>query len=220
MRSLSKVALLIVVLLLALTAARAQQPANPVSTNQESTSEVAVLKFKWNKFVERPGWDKPLSMQPVGNETQSSVRQTVTTNRPQPRAPTLGRPETMPRGSADLGVPGSQSGAASDSSLWGVKGFQYHVTVQNTGERVITGIVWDYAFTSRDARHTIEHHPFASLINIKPGKSKEITLFSTTPPTQTVSAAAPHDKLQPFTESVTIYRIEYADGHAWVRQMH
>jgi hypothetical protein len=175
------------------------------SGDSEVTADVIILKFRWNSYVSRPDWDKDVHK--TLNEAANNDRQA----REQQRRQT-------PRPDEVMKLPEVKS----DEPTPGTKGFQYRVTVKNNGKKTIRAVGWDYLFVvvKEDAKEPQEEsrHSFASHQKIKPGESKELLHFSTTPPTRVINAEATGgEKPLPFLERVVINRIEYSDGSVWNR---
>jgi hypothetical protein len=56
-------------------------------------------------------------------------------------------------------------------------------------------------------------------VNIRPGKEKELQVFSVAGPSEVISAASLADRSgNLFEEKVVINRVEYADGSIWQRR--
>jgi hypothetical protein len=57
---------------------------------------------------------------------------------------------------------------------------------------------------------------FTSDEQIGPGKTKELTVTITSPPTRTVSVTSLNlEERDRLTEKIAIIRVKYADGHIW-----
>ena len=57
---------------------------------------------------------------------------------------------------------------------------------------------------------------FTSVEEIKPGKTKELSVTLTSPPTRTVSVTTLNiEERDRFTEKIEILRVKYADGRVW-----
>ena len=98
-------------------------------------------------------------------------------------------------------------------------GYQYKLTVKNSGAKIITAIGWDYTFIDAVERKEIARHRFRSEKRIKPGKQRRLTEFTTAQPVGVIDARTldAKGKHRPFTERVTINYVEYADGSVWRR---
>jgi uncharacterized protein affecting Mg2+/Co2+ transport len=96
--------------------------------------------------------------------------------------------------------------------------FLYKISIRNTGEKTFKEIDWDYVFSDAATGAEVSRREFTAVERLAPGKQKEFTFFSPTPPTRTVSA----DKLgkrerDTIREHVVVMRILYADGSVWQR---
>jgi len=94
--------------------------------------------------------------------------------------------------------------------------FVYKTKIKNNHTAAITQIDWDYVFYERDTENELGRQQFTSDEHIGPGKTKELTVTITSPPTRTVSVTSlnleEHDR---FTEKIVLVRIQYADGRVW-----
>jgi hypothetical protein len=96
------------------------------------------------------------------------------------------------------------------------KGYQYRVTIKNTGTKTISGISWDYIFIDPANEDWFVHHHFRNEKKIGLGKKQQITQFSLAPPTRVVNVTVVNKtEGRPFIEKVIITRIEYVDGSVW-----
>lgn len=94
--------------------------------------------------------------------------------------------------------------------------FIYKTKVKNTSSSAITQIDWDYVFYERGTENELGRQQFTSDEHIGPGKTKELTVTITSPPTRTVSVTSlnleEHDR---FSEKIILVRLKYADGRVW-----
>ena len=94
--------------------------------------------------------------------------------------------------------------------------FIYKTTIKNLSDKPIKSIDWDYVFLDRTTESEIGRREFTSEEKISPGKSKELTVTITKPPTQTVSVTSLNSKERDtLIERVIVVRIDYADGTSW-----
>lgn len=92
----------------------------------------------------------------------------------------------------------------------------YELKVKNTGTKEIDAITWDYIFYERDTDKEIGRRQFESKISIEPGKTKNITIRSSSPPTGTINAKNTGKKMRDqYSEQIFIQTILYADGSVW-----
>jgi hypothetical protein len=94
--------------------------------------------------------------------------------------------------------------------------FIYKTKIKNNHTAAITQIDWDYVFYERDTENELGRQQFTSDEHVGPGKTKELTVTITSPPTRTVSVTSlnleEHDR---FTEKIILIRVQYADGRVW-----
>ncbi len=202
---------LVVALGLALTAtvSIAQQVSNP-----PDPSKTEVVKFSWAK--ERIGWERDPFGGPIENFDEARARQ-----RNERRIEDAKR-----GGSAE--VDKIKREARADAANIAAKHkqppsryvFIYKTTVKNLSDKPIKSIDWDYVFFDSSNETEIGRREFTSEEKISPGKSKELTVRITKPPTHTISVTALNTgERKSLTERVVIVRIDYADGTSWQRPM-
>jgi len=94
--------------------------------------------------------------------------------------------------------------------------FIYKTKLKNTSTSAIVELDWDYVFLERGTETEMGRREFTTDEQIGPGKTKELTVRTLSPPTRTVSLSSlnlgEHDQ---FTEKVQLIRIKYADGRIW-----
>ena len=97
--------------------------------------------------------------------------------------------------------------------------FIYKTKLKNTSTSAIVELDWDYVFLERGTETEIGRREFTTDEQIGPGKTKEVTVRTLSPPTRTVSLSSlnlgEHDQ---FTEKILLVRIKYADGRVWQQQ--
>ena len=94
--------------------------------------------------------------------------------------------------------------------------FVYKVTIKNLSNKAIKSIDWDYVFLERGTETELGRQQFTSEEKIGPGKSKELSVTITKPPTKTISLTALNNNERGSLDShVILVRIDYADGTSW-----
>lgn len=97
--------------------------------------------------------------------------------------------------------------------------FIYKARIKNNHTAAITQLDWDYVFFERGTENEAGRQQFTSDEQIGPGKTKELVVTTTSPPTRTISVTSlnleEHDR---FTEKIILVRVKYADGHEWKAQ--
>jgi hypothetical protein len=94
--------------------------------------------------------------------------------------------------------------------------FVYKAKIKNTHTAAITQIDWDHVFYERGTDNEMGRQEFTSDEQIGPGKTKEVTVTITSPPTRTVSVTSLNlEERDRLTEKIIIIRVKYADGYIW-----
>lgn len=71
----------------------------------------------------------------------------------------------------------------------------------------------------RDTENEVGRQQFTSDEQIGPGKTKELIVTMTSPPTRTVSVTSLNlEERDRFTERIVLVRVKYADGRVWQSQ--
>jgi hypothetical protein len=175
---------------------------------------LAVVKFSWTK--ERINWQQDPFSGPIENFDEMRVR-----SRNEKRI------QDAKRGGNGSEIARAERDARTDAALTaqihknkpGRYQFSYSVQVRNSGAKMIKAIDWDYVFFDLNNQNELGRRQFRSEEKIAPGKSKELKLFITTPPTQTVSIhSLDKNERTNLGELVVIVRVEYLDGSVWQLQ--
>lgn len=187
------------------TVSLAQQPANA-----PDPSRVEVVRSSWSK--ERIGWEGDPFGGPI--ENWDEVRARTRNER---------RIDDAKRGGSSE-IDKIKREAKADAANIAAKHkdtraryvFVYKTTVKNLSDKAIKSIDWDYVFFDRATESEIGRREFTSEEKISPGKSKELVVTITRPPTQTVSVTSLNTKERDaLTERIVIVRVDYADGSVW-----
>jgi hypothetical protein len=94
-----------------------------------------------------------------------------------------------------------------------VDGFRYSISIKNESRSAVSVLYWEYRFTPVADPQNVIRRQFLCSANIKPGATKDLSLFSTLGPTDVIAVptlAPAADK--PFKEDVVVDRIEFEDG--------
>jgi hypothetical protein len=183
--------------------------AQPIA-NRPDPSRVEVTRFSWTK--ERIGWERDPFGGPIENFDEVRAR-----TRNERRIDDAKR-----GGSAE--VDKIKREARADAANIAAKHkqspsryvFVYKTTVKNLSDKQIKSVDWDYVFLDRTTEEEIGRRQFTSEEKISPGKSKELSVTITKPPTQTISLTALNtSERNALIERVVVVRIDYADGSTW-----
>jgi hypothetical protein len=94
--------------------------------------------------------------------------------------------------------------------------FIYKTKIKNNATAAIVEIDWDHVFFERGTENELGRQQFTSTEQIGPGKTRELVVKITSPPTHTVSVTSLNlEERNRFTEKATIIRVKYADGRVW-----
>ena len=169
-----------------------------------------VVKFSWSK--ERIGWERDPFGGPIENFDEVRARQRNER-----------RIEDAKRGnSAEIDKIRREAKADAANIAVKHKGtpsryvFVYKATVKNSSTKAIKSIDWDYIFLDRGTETEVGRQQFTSEERIGPGKTKDLVITITKPPTQTISLTALNNNERGTLDGrVIIVRIDYADGTSW-----
>ena len=180
---------------------------------QQSNVAVEVVKFGWSK--ERIGWEGDPFSGPIENFDETRARQ-----RNEKRI------EDAKRGNS-AEVDRIKREARADAANIAAKHkdppsryvFVYKATVKNTSAKAIKSIDWDYVFLERGTENELGRQQFTSEEKIPAGKTKELVVTITKPPTKTISLTALNNNERGTLDGrVILVRIDYADGTSWQLQ--
>jgi hypothetical protein len=170
----------------------------------QEPSGVEVLKTSWSKI--RIGWERDPFGGPLENfdEMRSRVRN-------ERRIATGGGERARREAKAD-----EANLAAQRAKKPPMYYFIYKTKIKNNHTAAITQIDWDYVFFERDTENEIGRQEFTSDEQIGPGKTKELVVTITSPPTRTVSVTSLNlEERDRLSEKIMLVRVKYADGHVW-----
>lgn len=97
--------------------------------------------------------------------------------------------------------------------------FIYKAKIKNNHTAAITQIDWDHVFYERGTENEVGRQEFTSDEQIGPGKTKELSVTTTSPPAHTVSVTSLNlEDRDRFSEKIVLLRVKYADGRVWQAQ--
>ena len=183
----------ILLILLATTIVCAQEP-----------SGVEVVKASWSKI--RIGWERDPFGGPLENfdEMRSRVRN-------ERRVATGGGERAKREAKADEANLAAQREKKPPQYY-----FIYKTKIKNNHTSAITQIDWDYVFFERGTETELGRQQFTSDEQIGPGKTKELVVTITSPPTRTISVTSLNlEERDRLSEKIILIHIKFADGHTW-----
>ena len=175
----------------------------PILSAQE-TASVEVVKASWSKI--RIGWERDPFAGPLENFDEMRSRA-----RNERRVAQGGGERAKREAKADEANLAKQREKSPPKYY-----FIYKTKIKNNYTSAITQIDWDYVFFERDTENELGRQEFTSDEQIGPGKTKELTVTLTSPPTRTVSVTSLNlEERDRFSERIVLVRVRYADGHVW-----
>jgi len=192
---------------LALTATVGMAQSPPAAPDP---SRVEVVRFSWSK--ERIGWEGDPFSGPIENWDETRAR---TRNERRIEDAKRGGSSEIDKIKREAKADAANI-AAQHKETRSRYVFIYKTTVKNLSDKPIKSIDWDYIFFDRATESEIGRREFTSEEKISPGKSKELIVTLSKPPTQTVSVTSLNTKERDaLIERVVVVRIDYADGTFW-----
>jgi len=171
---------------------------------QQQLSDVEVVKASWSKV--RIGWERDPFAGPLENFDEMRSRA-----RNERRIAQGGGERAKREAKADEANLAKQREKNPPRYY-----FVYKTKLKNNSTSAIVQLDWDYIFYERDTENEMGRQQFTSDEQIGPGKTKELTVMMTSPPTKTVSVTSlnleEHDR---FSEKIVLVSVKYADGRVW-----
>ena len=175
--------------------------------------DLVVLKYSWSK--ERIGWERDPFSAPAESYDQMRTRtrdeRRLDTAR---RTGNIGEANKIERELRAEEVLKAREAQKTPPRYV----FSYKVSVKNGGSKPIKAIDWDYIFFDASTQQELSRHQFTSEEKIAPGKTKELSIIFSKPPTRTVSVhSLGKNERAGLGEHIIIVRIVYADDTVWQR---
>jgi hypothetical protein len=171
---------------------------------QQQPSDVEVVKASWSKV--RIGWERDPFAGPLENFDEMRSRA-----RNERRIAQGGGERAKRDAKADEANLAAQREQKPPKYF-----FIYKTKLKNNSTSAIVQLDWDYIFFERDTENELGRQEFTSNEQIGPGKTKELTVRITSPPTKTVSVTSLNlEERDRFTEKIVLVSVKYADGRVW-----
>jgi len=170
----------------------------------QDSNNVEVVKSSWSKI--RIGWERDPFGGPVENfdEMRSRARNE--------RRVAQGGGERAKRDAKVDDANLSKQREQKPSQYY----FIYKTRFKNNDKTAIVQLDWDYVFYERGTDNELGRQEFTSDEQIGPGKTKELVVTITSPPTRTVSVTSLNlEERNRFSEKIVLVRVKYADGRVW-----
>jgi hypothetical protein len=188
-------------------------------TAPQEVPSVTVLGFKWSRTHQNVKTQDPSATARVGPAQEMTVADKVLQRNARANNP-VGAPDpdetTIDARSAAIEKAVQESRTPSARPT---EGFGYLVKVQNTGNKVIDFLFWEYQFIDPSNPENVTRRQFLCAVKIKPDKEKELQAFGVSGPSEVISVKTlANPSAKPFQEKVVINRVEYTDGSVWQRR--
>lgn len=185
----------------------------PIAAIRQETAALKILRFNWR---ERPPVDRKLQeSQNAALETQLELERR---KNEQARQKTDGAPRNETRTQRDdekleILKRQKQTHVIRDQPPAANKPYEYKLRVRNTGSKTVSGFQWVYIFTDPVTRKELVRRRFESKAEIRPGKEKELTVYTDSGPPNVINVKAKVDKKgSAWEEAVVIESVQFSDG--------
>jgi hypothetical protein len=177
----------------------------------QKSDGLEVVKFSWSK--ERIGWERDPFGGPIENFDEMRAR-----SRNEKRL------DDAKRGGGGAGADRVRREAKADAANLERQRekappryvFFYKVRLKNNSAVPVTAVDWDYVFFERGTENELGRQQITSEEQIGPGKSKELIVILTSPPTHTISVTSLNkNERDQLSERIELVRVKYADGRVW-----
>ncbi|MDQ3748709.1 MAG: hypothetical protein M3367_06830 [Acidobacteriota bacterium] len=174
--------------------------------NPSDTSNVIIVQKKWRLEVRNPALDEdPLRAHNEQRQAEYDRREYMRKNDlriRQGKSPEIAPPPR--RNTSERAV----------SNI--LARYIYELKIKNNGEKKIRAILWEYVFFEPNTEIIVGQRQFINKVSISPGKTKNIVVYSASPPTETINATKAGEKSrEQYSEQIIIQSIEYEDGSVW-----
>jgi hypothetical protein len=168
--------------------------------------DIEVIEKEWYMEVNNPAFEKS-PFGPIEELQQTRQTRRVIQRQNEIRAR---------RGLPPLRTPTPQAPEPDPSSGKSPDVFTYKLKVKNTGQKTIQTIIWDYVFLEPGTEHEVGRQQFLSEGKINPGKTKNISVSSLSPPSNSINVKVTGKKMRDqYSEKIIIQAIEFTDGTFW-----
>jgi len=180
------------------------------TVNPNEAAGLEVLKCSWSK--ERMGWENDPFRGPIENFDEMRARTRNEKRIADAKRGGGGDADRLKReAGADAAIVASQHKNTLSRYV-----FTYKTTIKNLSQKTIKLIDWDYVFLDKTTESELGRQQFTNEEKIGPGKTRELTVAITRPPTQTISVTALNkNEGDSLIGRVIVLRVEYSDGSIW-----
>jgi hypothetical protein len=176
------------------------------STNNSAPPSMEILNKSWHREVINTKLNSdPFRVNDQTRDMQISQKQPSDYNPKRPDAQRAVQPKTP-----------SSKGPSSGSGRR-IEAYFYRTKVKNNSDKTIRAIAWEYVFITPDTKTEISRFQCSSKIKINPGKSSDLIMRASVPPSNVLDVTKLDKGAEQFIERIIISRIEYDDGSVWQR---
>lgn len=165
---------------------------------------VSILQNSWRKVIRNPALDDdPLRASRETLELENAKRETARVNQV---LRDLGRDPIPPPTQGSSGI---RMGKPKTT-------YVYEAKIRNDTEKILKVVVWHYSFFDPGENQEVGRTAMTSKVNVRPGKTVDLSGTSTASPVRVVDASKSGQELKGlYSERVVITRLEYSDGTFW-----
>ncbi|HMO79339.1 MAG TPA: hypothetical protein PKD24_00975 [Pyrinomonadaceae bacterium] len=171
-------------------------------------SEIAaltVIEMKWRSQVRNPRLDRDILSEEAARGRDEFRR--IEAERTNEKL----REQGMPVNNPPVRTPRADTGPSGIAVT-----YLYEIKVKNTGSQEIRSFTWEYVFYEPGTDDELGRRQFESEVRIGAGRTRTVTVRSSSPPTSVVAATGndlkPSDR---YKEEVVIKSITFKDGSVW-----
>ena len=180
-----------------------------VITGSSIAPDIEVIEKEWYMEVNNPAFEKS-PFGPIEELQQTRQTRRVIQRQNEIRAR---------RGLPPLRTPTPSAPEPEQSNDKSPDVFTYKLKVRNTGQKIIQAIIWDYVFLEPGTEREVGRVQFVSEVKISPGKTKNLSVSSLSPPSNSINVKETGKKLrEQYSEKIIIQGIEFTDGSFWQAQ--
>lgn len=166
---------------------------------------LTVIEAKWRSQVRNPKLDRDILSEEAARGRDEFRR--IEAERTNEKL----REQGMPVNNPPVRTPRADTGPSGIAVT-----YLYEIKVKNTGREEIRSFTWEYVFYEPGTDDELGRRQFESEVRIGAGKTRTVTVRSSSPPTSVVSADGsdlkPSDR---YKEHVVIKSITFKDGLVW-----
>ena len=107
---------------------------------------------------------------------------------------------------------------AQTSKVDGIAGYRYRASIRNNSTKSAAVVYWEYSFAEIADPRPVVRRQFLCSVNLKPGSTREVDVFSALGPSDVVKATGLGATSPSFREEAFINRVEFTDDEVIQRR--